>query len=157
MVHPPAARSQLTEIFTYITNAYFTLTSHQRRIDYDSRLLNKSSVYREGGPQGPQEDIQSGEHGVEFRHDQAESSWNPHRAKQHFTNGKTAFWHEDFGEAAREFASAIYFDPTVANYHYFYGSTLLSQGDPKKAVEVLNKANELDPVNADVLAELGHA
>lgn len=151
------AISQLTEIFTYITNAYLTLTNHKRKKEYDSQLLTKGAESLMTGSAGMQEDVQFGEHGTGPQSNQAESSWNPQRAKQYFTNGKSAFWHEDFGRAAREFASAIYFDPTVANYHYYYGSTLLSLGNPKTAVEALNRANELKPLDADILAELGHA
>jgi curved DNA-binding protein CbpA len=147
------AISQLTEIFTYITNAYLTLTNHKRRKEYDSHLLNKDAGSL---MTGAQEDVQPREHGVGLQSNQAETSWNPRRGEQYFTRGKTAFWHEDFGSAAREFASAIYFDPTVSNYHYYYGRTLLSLGNPKKAVEALNRAKELEPLNADILAELGH-
>ncbi len=154
-------KSQLTEIFTYITNAYLTLTNDQRRRDYDSCLLKEggqeSPDTQMPGPAAIQKDVQLREYddGSPPRH--AKSARNPEIARQKFKEGKTALWDNNFDEAARLFATAIYFDPSVPNYHYFYGSALLSLGDPRKAVQALNKADELSPRDADTLAELGHA
>ncbi len=150
------AASKMTEIFTYITNAYLTLTNQQRRKDYDSSFLRKSAASQKSEPSDKQEDVQPAEYSMGPRPDHSQSR-NTHIAQQHFKDGKTAFWDKNFEEAARLFATAIYFDPSVSNYHYFYGCALLSLGNPKKAVEALSKADELQPLDADILAEIGHA
>ena len=155
------AKSKLTEIFTYVTNAYLTLTNDQRRKDYDACLLKekeqKSSAAEMSGLSAIQKDVQSREYDASSQSDWTKSVQNPDIAKQRFKDGKTALWDKHFEEAVRLFATAIYFDPSVPEYHFFYGSALLSLGSPKKAVQALNRADELKPLNADILAELGHA
>lgn len=140
------AKTKLTEIFTYITNAYLTLTNEQRRKDYEN--TQKSPASQKPGMTAGQKDFQQKDHDPETQ---------TRQAKQRFRDGKTAFWDKQFDAAARLFAAAIYFDQSVPTYHYFYGAALLALGSPKKAVQALNKADELNPLNADILAELGHA
>ncbi|MBI5100539.1 MAG: tetratricopeptide repeat protein [Nitrospirae bacterium] len=82
---------------------------------------------------------------------------NSAMAQQKFRYGKTAFWDKNFDAAARSFAAAIQLDASVPDYHYFHGCALLSLGNTKKAVQALTRADELNPMNADILAELGHA
>ena len=154
------AKTKLTEIFTYITNAYLTLTNDQRRRDYDACLLKekaRESPDSQMPPSAIQKDVQMREYDAGPLHHGTKSAWNPEIARQKFKDGKTALWDKYFDEASRLFATAIYFDPSVPDYHYFYGSSLLSLGDPKKAIQALNRADELKPLDADILAELGHA
>ena len=157
------AKSKLTELFTYITNAYLTLTNDQRRKDYDACLLpekeksQKSPDSQMSGLSAIRKDVQSREYDTAAQSEQTKSTGNAEIAKQRFRDGKTAFWDKNFNEAARLFAAAVYYAPSVAEYHYFYGSALLSLDSPKKAVQALNRAYELKPLDADIIADLGHA
>jgi tetratricopeptide (TPR) repeat protein len=46
-------------------------------------------------------------------------------------------------------------DDGVAEYHFYYGSTLLKQNRMKPAVKAFERAIKLAPRNADYHAELG--
>lgn len=158
------AKGKLTEIFTYITNAYLTLTDAERRKDYEACLMKENAqkdtegtVSQKPGESVIQKDVQQREYDAGPQYDWTKSARNPDIAKQRFRDGKTALWDKHYDEAVRLLAAAIYFDPSVADYHYYYGTALSLQGSPKKAVQALNRAFELNPLSADVLAELGHA
>jgi curved DNA-binding protein CbpA len=155
------AKNKLAELFTHITNAYLTLTSEQRRKDYEAHLL-KEKTQKSRAFQKPDLSVIRNDVGVRgyetwAQPDESKAAQKYDIAKQRFRDGKTAFWNKQFDEAARLFAAAIYFDNSEQAYHYYYGSTLLALGNPRKAVQSLNKAYELNPLNADILAELGHA
>jgi len=62
----------------------------------------------------------------------------------------------DYEYAAHCFASALYFDKSVPQYHYYYGYSLAKLKKWKDAVKVLNECLELNPNSSDALAELGH-
>jgi curved DNA-binding protein CbpA len=155
------AKTKLTEIFTFITNAYLTLINEQRRKDYEAYLLKEKAqklpASQMPGLSAIQKDVHVREYEAGAQPYQSKFAQNHDIAQQRFRDGKTAFWDKHFDEAAHLFAAAIYFDPFVPAYHYYYGSTLLALGSPKKAVQALNKAYELNPLNADILAELGHS
>jgi tetratricopeptide (TPR) repeat protein len=81
---------------------------------------------------------------------------NKEIAESNFVEGKNKFGKKDFEKAARLFASAIYFDNSVAKYYYFYGSALGEIGKQRDSLEALKKALDLKPSDLDVLAEMGH-
>jgi len=62
----------------------------------------------------------------------------------------------NFSEAAHLFAQAIYFDSSVANYHYYLGLALIKQGMFKEAAKAVGNAINLNPQKADYIAMLGH-
>jgi curved DNA-binding protein CbpA len=125
---PADMKKKLLEIFTYITNAYITLRDSESRKKYSQGI----------------------------RSNQSEAVQNTEIAQSKFLEGKHKFKKEKFADAAQLFASAIYFDRTVAKYHYYYGYALEKVGKQKDAVIALNNALKLKPYDADILAELGH-
>lgn len=152
---PEDLKDRLTEIFTYVTNAYLALTNRQRRKEYDLALLNKGDFLHMGDSPDAEGHARS-QNNMEFQPHSSQLE-NSHKAKQHFAEGMTAYRVKKFGEAADSFVTAIYFDSSVAKYHYYYGCALLALDNPRKAVEALAKADDLQPLDPSVLAELGHA
>ncbi len=124
-------KNKLIEIFTYITNAYLSLKESEKKRQYESGA--------EPRQRGPARVIQ-----------------NPEIAKAKFTEGKSMYKRGDCEDAAYCFASALYFDKSVPEYHYYYGCSLANLEEWKDAVKALNECLELDPNSSDALAELGH-
>ena len=124
-------KNKLIEIFTYMTNAYLSLKESEKRKQYES-----SAEPRQPGP--------------------ARVIQNPEIAKAKFIEGKNVYKKGDCEYAAHCFASALYFDKSVPQYHYYYGCSLAKLEKWKEAVKVLNEYLELNPNSSDALAELGH-
>ena len=102
-----------------------------------------------------QEDVEQKEHDI-AQPGSTKFEENADIARLRSRDGKVAFWDKNFNEAARLFATAIYYDSSVSEYHYYYGYALGMLGKLKEAASALNRADELNPRNADILAELGH-
>jgi tetratricopeptide (TPR) repeat protein len=157
---PEDTKKKLMEIFTYVRDAYQTLTDPATRKEYNSNLaLHDARDSEASGEQlvtpAVQKDHEQKEHDIS-QPDGKKFEENSKIARRRFGDGKVAFWDKNFPEAAQQFASAIYYDSSVSEYHYFYGSALGMFGKLKEAVLALNRADELKPQNSDILAELGH-
>ena len=158
---PEDTKKKLLEIFTYITNAYLTLSNAAKREEYDGTVLRDKSgspdwtatSYR---PSAHAEDAGRKEYGGHSRSDEDRSRKNEELARARFREGKSKLTQENFPDAARLFATAIYFEGSEPEYHLYYGRSLAGLGSLKEAAKALNRANELRPLNADILAELGH-
>jgi len=158
---PEDTKTKLLKIFTYITNAYLTLTHPQRREEYHSRFMHgkpheSESPETSKGASIPEKDAEKREYDGNLPQDTAVNRSNAETAGNRFREGKDKFKRKEFDDAVRLFATAIYFDGSVPEYHYFYGRALAARGDLKEATKALNRANELKPMSADILAELGH-
>jgi tetratricopeptide (TPR) repeat protein len=158
---PEDTKQKLLEIFTYITNAYLTLSHLHRRQEYDSCFMQGKphggeSPKTSKGPSTPEKGAVNKQDDGRLPRDDASHLTNAETAGRRFEEGKDKFRRKEFDEAARLFATAIYFDGSVPEYHFFYGRALAARGDLKEAAKALNRANELKPTNADILAELGH-
>jgi len=128
----------LTEIFSYITNAYLTLRDPVRRREYD-RCYRKELMRRC------------------IRAEEERIAKNSEIARAKFDEASNHYREADYEDAARLFATAIYFDNTVADYHYGYGCALRRLGKNREAIKALNEAVKLDPARAGIYAEMGHA
>jgi curved DNA-binding protein CbpA len=155
---PEDIKKKLVDIFSSITTACITLADPAKREQYD-RLIARPDVAETPGLQHGSSDMTE-EMNPPLKvaqPDSTGSSGNANTARLRFGDGKVAFWDKHFDEAARQFATAIYFDGSVPAYHYYYGISLGMLGKLKAAVQALNRANDLKPGDADILAELGHA
>ena len=146
---PEETKTKLTEIFTYITNAYITLSNQEKKCEYDNRMKKKTAP---GGFSVIQEGLDDSYKGPRERMAQ-----NVEIGRTKFKEGLEEVWRGLFEDAAQSFASAIYFDYSVSEYHFHYGRCLVMLQRPKEAVAALNRALETDRHQPDVLSELGHA
>lgn len=158
---PGEMKEKLLEIFTYITNAYLTLTNPVERNDYDRCIQH----YREKSTTASEErmqpsvferDLQKKEYDDCIQRNQGRIATNSEIALSRFKEGKNKFRNKRFRDSAHLFALAIYFDRLIPEYHFFYGYALEMLGDLKEAAKALNRALELKPNDASILAELGH-
>jgi curved DNA-binding protein CbpA len=145
---PEETKMKLTEIFTYITNAYITLSDQKKKLEYDKRMKKKTAP----GFSVIQDGVDDSSTGIHERMAQ-----NAEIARKKFNKGLEKGWRGLFEDAAHSFAAAIYFDGSVPEYHFHYGRCLVKLQRPKEAIAALNRALEMDPHKPDVLAELGHA
>ncbi len=146
---PEETKAKLTEIFTYITNAYIMLSDHKSKHEYD-KLMKK----KHGG--GEISSVQEGfDNPYTVSHDRM--AQNADVARRKFKKGLEKAWKGHFEEASHDFAAAIYFDSSIAEYHFHYGRCLVRMQKPKEAVSALNKALAADRHKPDALAEMGHA
>ncbi len=122
-----SAKGKLSDIFSYIYEAYATLSDPARRREYD---------------------------GNKHRKDEAKTDTRV-QAGMKFAEGKVAFGSRSYREAELLFGQATYFESGIAEYHYYYGLTLLRQNRLKPAVKAFERAIKLAPLNADYHAELG--
>jgi tetratricopeptide (TPR) repeat protein len=121
-------KGKLHSLFSYITNAYSTLSNPQKRQQYDSSLNKR-----------PEKKVSSEE-----------------LAAGKFREGRDEFRAGRFDEASRLFSEAAYLDAAKMEYHYYQGLCLLKSGKIKDAERALSRALRHDPSNPDVLSELGH-
>jgi curved DNA-binding protein CbpA len=154
-------KKKLVEIVTYFNNAFLTLTDPERRREYDLDL-EKGKGRKDVLPDA-RSDVVPIQNDVQQNNDKAGPpavgtvlTDNSNKAKLLFKDGKVAFWDKNFSKAARLFEMAKEFDSSVPEYHYMYGRALSNLGKDKEAVHALNRANELKPLDPDILAELGH-
>jgi len=122
-------RKKLTELFSYITDAYKTLSDPAERKKYDQGLV------------------------ITAPH--AERN-NTEIARLKFEEGKTALKKGAYQDAAELFGQAIYFDSSVPAYHFSLSRAYWKQKNLREAEKAINKAIKFDPYNSDYLAALGH-
>jgi tetratricopeptide (TPR) repeat protein len=120
-------KDKLSDIFTYVYEAYATLSNPQKRKKYDESLTIKP----------------------------ARAVSNPDKARALFAEGKAHLSNKNYSDAELLFGQAAYFDGTAAEYHYYYGLTLMRLSKFRVAEKAINRALKYDPKNADYLAELG--
>ena len=120
-------KDKLSDIFTYVYEAYATLSNPQNRKEYDNvstlkpaRLVSKSD-----------------------------------KARALFEEGKLHLKKNNDADAELLFGQAVYFDSTKAEYYYYYGLTLMKMNKFKDAEKAISKALKLDTKNANYLAKLG--
>ena len=120
-------KSQLNTIFCFITEAYAILSDPEKKEQYDK--LSYKTVQKTS---------------------------NVELARIRFEEAKSEFSNSNFSQASELFGQAVYLDSSVAKYHYYYGLSLENLKRYKDAGRALQKALEIDPINADFLAELGY-
>lgn len=120
-------KAKLSDIFSYIYDAYATLSDPKKRREYDKAITLKPAKLTAGQD----------------------------KASAKFEEGKVRLKKNEFQEAEQLFGQATYFDRTIAEYHYYYGLTLIKLNKLKDAEKAIGRALKLDPANADYLAELG--
>jgi len=127
-INSPSVKGKLNAIFSYITAAYATLSNPQKRKEYDNRLAHKGIAVP----------------------DKKES------ARMKFEEGQAEFKKEHYSEAFQLFGQAVYLDASAAEYHYFYGLTLLKLKRFKEAERAVSRALKHEPLNPDYLTEAGY-
>lgn len=120
-------KHKLSVIFSYVYEAYSTLSDPQKRREYDKTIAIKPARLRS---------VQD-------------------KARDAYEEGKTQLRKKDYQEAERLFGQAAYFDATISEYHYHYGLTLIRLKKIKEAQKAFERARRLEPHNADYLSELG--
>jgi DnaJ domain/Domain of unknown function (DUF4388)/PilZ domain len=122
-----SAKRKLSDIFSYIYEAYSTLSNPQKRREYDRLLTIKPSKLTSAQD----------------------------RAKAHFEEGKKHFRKHDYKDAELLFGQAVYFDKTISEYHYHCGLALMKQNKLEKAARTMEESLRLEPYNTTYLSELG--
>ncbi len=118
---------KLSDIFSYVYEAYSTLSDPQKRKEYDRMITVKPAR-----PAAVQE-----------------------KARAAFEEGKNHLKKKDYAAAERLFGEAAYFGATVAEHQYYYGLTLMRINKFKAAEKAFERARKLEPHNAAYLSELG--
>ena len=156
---PEDVKGKLLNIFNSITMAYLTLTDYEKRRDYDASLeitIPDAAVTTEKAPAAAAEERPQKkrfkQHADAATGDTAQSDI----ARGHFDDGKSEFRKGRFEKAAHLFATAIYFDSSPSEYHFYYGLCFAKTGKPKEALQSLNRAIEISPNIPTILAEAGH-
>ena len=122
----PVEKERAQKLFQDITHAFNTLTNPERRAEYDRE--------RERGPQPETpEEI----------------------AADAFERGQAALAAGQADEAITLLQTAVYHSPEKSAYHAALGQALgRLPAHAREAVQVLEKATQLDPRNASAFAEL---
>jgi hypothetical protein len=120
-------KDKLSDIFSYLYEAYATLSNPQKRKEYDRSLTLRP----------------------------ARLTSNQDKAKGKYEDGKAALRRGNYPDAELLFGQAIYFDNTIADYHYFYGLSLMRLKKFRDAEKAIVNALKHEPMNAQYLAELG--
>lgn len=127
---PSEMKDKLSVIFTYITQAYTTLSDSVRRSEYERRGNEDSADTNVTDP--------------------------IKRAVVKFEEATVLFKKARYEQAALVFAEAAYMDSGNAKYHYFAARALMGAGKHKESERTLQRALKIDPFNADYIAESGH-
>jgi len=120
-------KHKLSDIFSYVYEAYSILSNPEKRREYDKILTIKPAR-------------------LAAVHDKARSA---------FEEGKNHLKGKNYQDAERLFEEAIYYDATISEYHYHYGLTLAIQKKLREAEKEFEGARRLEPHNARYLTELG--
>ena len=81
---------------------------------------------------------------------------DPNLAEGHRALAFPSFWwRHDFAVANREFQRAIALSPNDATAHLWYANVLKNAGENERAVEEINRAQELDPSSSSIRADKG--
>jgi len=126
-IQDDSIKNKLNHIFTYINEAYITLSNPQERGKYDKLLTSKP----------------------------ANMASKQDMAKTKFEEGKLLFKRNKYTDAVLLFRQAIYLDSSKADYHYYHGLALFKEAEYRGASKAIEEAINLDPFNADYIAELG--
>jgi TolB-like protein/Flp pilus assembly protein TadD len=70
---------------------------------------------------------------------------SPWSAEAHASRGMALSLNGNYREAEREFQTAIRFNAGLWEAYYFYARNAFSHGEPEKAIELYQKAREIDP------------
>ena len=156
---PGDIKEKLVNIFSRINNAYLTLKDYEKRVEYDKALRSRTAGVTKGAEKTT--GFSTSENGPEGgfgpqRGSGPDLAVNSEIALAKYEEGKGYFRREKIEEAAYHFASAIYFDSSRPEYYYYYGFALEKLGKLKESMQALNRAFDMAPNNADVLAEIGH-
>ena len=122
-------KDKLGDIFSYVYEAYSTLSDPQKKSEYNKMITVKP----------------------------AKLAAVQDRARAAFEEGKNHLKKKNYEDAERLFGEAVYFDATTAEHHYYYGLTLTRVNKFKGAEKAFERARKLEPHNADYLSELGFA
>ncbi|TAN38769.1 MAG: DUF4388 domain-containing protein [Nitrospirae bacterium] len=122
-----SVKSRLSDIFSYIYEAYATLSDPDKRREYDETKDRRATRVRTPGEQ----------------------------AAEKFREGKTALSRRNYQDAEQLLGQAIYLDASIADYHYYFGLTLIGLKRFKQAGRAIERALMIEPLNADYNAELG--
>lgn len=123
-------KGKLNSIFAYITAAYTTLSNQQKRFEYDALLANEKKP--------------------------VSSMNNTETAQAKFAEGRKEFRKGNYQDAFQMFGQAVYLNNSIAEYHYYYGLSLLKLQRFKEAERSITRALERAPSNAGYLTELGY-
>jgi len=155
---PYDIKEKLVNIFSCINSAYLTLKDHGKRIEYD-RSSGQLAAADTPAEKASDVDVMQKGHSQEEKpgmtggHD---FSRNADIARGKYEEGRTNFRKDRIKEAANLFASAIYFDSSRPEYHYFHGFALEKLDKLKESMQSLYRAFEMASNNADIIAEIGH-
>lgn len=120
-------KDKLSDIFSYIYEAYTTLRNEEKKKEYDRMMILRP----------------------------ARLTSTQDRAKAVFEEGRLEFKKGNYAGARLLFGQAVYFDATTADYHYYHGLALMKEDRPKDAEKAMTRALKLAPGHASYLAELG--
>lgn len=121
-------KDKLNDIFTYVYEAYAILSNAKKRKEYDDSITLRP----------------------------AKLVSNSDKARELFEEGKLHLRRNKNADAELFFSQAAYFDGTIAEYHYYYGLTLMRLNKFHLAEKAINRALKYEPQNPNYLAELGH-
>ena len=120
-------KKKLSEIFSYICDAYAILSNPQKRKEYDEiNTIRPARIIS-----------------------------NQEKARELFEEGRTELRKNNYQEAEMLFGQASYFFSEAAHYYFYYGLSLMKQNKHKHAEKAFGRALSLDPLNTNYLAELG--
>jgi len=122
-----ALKDMLSDIFSYIYEAYSTLSDPARRKEYDDLIRIKP----------------------------ARLSSSVEKAREKFREGRGLLKLGRFEEAELLLGQAVYFDHSVAEYHYYYGLALVRQKKFKAGEKAVGRALRIEPFNPTFLTEQG--
>lgn len=127
VIKDDAIKQKLCAIFSFVNEGYATLLHPAKRREYDASISPKP----------------------------AKLLSKSDKAGELFKEGKAYFRRGNYSEAELRFGQAIYFDNTIAEYHYYYGMVLRKLKKLMNAENAVKQALHLDPHNADYLTEIG--
>ena len=120
-------KDMLSDIFSYVYEAYATLSNPARRREYDHAGATKPG----------------------------RAVSNAEKAREKFGEGKALLRQNRDAEAELILGQAVYFDQKVAEYHYYLGLSLVRQKKFKAAEKAISRALRIEPANVIYITEHG--